>query len=110
MTVHGRITQGAVKPTTNDSSLYIPLKDERDHGVHEPESPEEGGGCEPLKHMAGPMSKQHRRSFYTHRRDPSGFLPSPLVSRPDTGISHVLKIRRSRAIKSITDHVGNRDA
>ena len=84
MTVHGRITQGGVKPTTNDSSLYIPLKDEHDHGVHEPESPEEGGGCEPLKHMAGPMSKQYRRSFYTHHRYPSGFLLSPLVSRPDT--------------------------
>jgi len=79
MTVHGRITQRAVKPTTDDSPLYIPLKDEHDHGVHEPESPEERGGCEPLRYMAGPMSKQHR-SFHTHRRYPSGFLLSPLES------------------------------
>ena len=44
MTVHRGVTRRAAKLTANAFLPYIPWRDEHDHEVHEPDSPEECGG------------------------------------------------------------------
>ena len=54
MTVHDRITQRIAEPTTTNSPLYIPRKDEHDHEVQNQNS---------QKNAAGANHSTHDRSY-----------------------------------------------